>query len=74
MVRAVDGMAVGDKKFEQEMLAMDIESELPEDFDELSDEEKIEELEELRQRIDDSGDAGAVKKRIVEEMIRTYSR
>lgn len=52
---------------------MNIESELPEDFDEFSDERKIEELESLKQDIDTSTDAGTLKKRIVEELIRNYS-
>ncbi len=52
---------------------MNIESELPEDFEELPAEEKIEELEKLKQEIDTETDAGALKKRIVEELIRNYS-
>ncbi len=53
---------------------MDVEAELPDNFDKLSSQEKVNELESLRDRIDDSDDAGAVKKRIVEELIRNYSR
>lgn len=52
---------------------MEIESELPEDFEELPDEKKVEELEALKRRIDDSTDAGALKRRIVEELVRKYS-
>lgn len=52
---------------------MDIEAELPEDFDELSNEEKIEELEKLEQQLDNSSDADLIKKRMVEELIRKYS-
>ncbi|MFB6190764.1 MAG: hypothetical protein ABEJ91_04305 [Candidatus Nanohaloarchaea archaeon] len=53
---------------------MDVESELPEDFEELPDEKKVDELEALKQRIDDSTDAGTLKKRIVEELVRKYSQ
>jgi hypothetical protein len=53
---------------------MDVESELPEDFEELPDEKKVEELEALKRQIDDATDAGALKKRIVEELIRKYSQ
>lgn len=52
---------------------MDIEAELLEDFDSLPDEEKVEELEALKQKIDDDTDSGFMKKRIVEELIRKYS-
>lgn len=52
---------------------MEIESELPEDFEDLSSEEKVEELESLKQELDTDTDAGALKKRIVEELIRNYS-
>lgn len=52
---------------------MNIESELPDDFDELSDEEKVAHLENLARKIDDSDDAGAVKKRMIEELKRKYS-
>lgn len=51
---------------------MEIEAELPENFDELSDEEKVEELEKLKEELDEDSDAGAIKKRIVEELIRDY--
>lgn len=52
---------------------MNIEAELPDDFDELSDKEKVKELDKLLEKIDDSDDAGAVKKRMVEELKRKYS-
>lgn len=51
---------------------MDIEAELPEDFDQLSKEKKIKELEELDKKLDNSTDSGAVKKRMVQELIRRY--
>lgn len=52
---------------------MDIESELPEDFDQLPPDEKIEHLEELKAELDVDTDSGALKRRIVEELIRNYS-
>ncbi|WP_414836357.1 hypothetical protein [Candidatus Nanohalococcus occultus] len=52
---------------------MNIEAELPEDFDELSDEKKVEELEELEKKIDDTDDAGMVKKRMIQELKRNYA-
>lgn len=51
---------------------MEIEAELPEDFDDMSDGRKVEELESLKDDIDGSTDAGAVKERILEELIRSY--
>lgn len=52
---------------------MNIETELPEDFDELSDEEKVSELEKLKKDLDTESDSGLIKKRMVEELIRKYS-
>jgi hypothetical protein len=52
---------------------MDIETELPEDFDELSDEEKVIELEKLKGKLDEGSDSNLIKKRMVEELIREYS-
>ena len=52
---------------------MDIESELPENFDDLTDDEKIKELRKLEELLDDETDAGILKKRMVEELIRVYS-
>lgn len=66
-------MAVGDKKFQTGFLDMDIEAELPEDFESMSAQEKVEELESLKEKLEDDSDAGAVKKRILGEMIRKYS-
>lgn len=51
---------------------MEIESELPEDFDELSEEEKIEHLEDIKDGFDEESDSGFLKKRMVEELIRSY--
>lgn len=51
---------------------MNIESELPGNFDELSSGEKIRELEKLKQNLDTSSDSGRIKKRIIEELIREY--
>lgn len=52
---------------------MDIETELPNDFEEREITEKIDLLENLKQEVDDSNDSGALKKRLIEEMIRKYS-
>ncbi|MFB6245585.1 MAG: hypothetical protein ABEJ03_04540 [Candidatus Nanohaloarchaea archaeon] len=52
---------------------MNIESELPEDFDSLSEDEKVARLLELEDRFDDSTDEGAIKRCMVEELIRKYS-
>lgn len=65
--------AAADKKFSNYFSFMDIESELPDNFDELSNDKKVEELEELKGRLDDNSDSGAIKKRIIEELIRKYS-
>ncbi|MFB6204601.1 MAG: hypothetical protein ABEJ75_03070 [Candidatus Nanohaloarchaea archaeon] len=47
---------------------MEIEAELPEDFDELPAEQKVEELEALLDRTD-----SAMKSRMLEELIEHYS-
>ena len=52
---------------------MEIETELPENFDQLSPEQKVQKLEEIKKDIQDSSDSGALKERLVEEMIRTCS-
>lgn len=52
---------------------MDIEAELPSDFDQLSPEEKVEKLEGIKDNFDQSTDGGMLKKRLVEELIRKYS-
>jgi acyl-CoA-binding protein len=53
---------------------MDIESELPEDFEDFSDEEKVEALEEIKDGFDEDTDSGFLKKRMVEELISNYSQ
>ncbi|MFQ3275505.1 MAG: hypothetical protein ACI9LV_000589 [Candidatus Nanohaloarchaea archaeon] len=53
---------------------MDIESELPEDFEDLSDEEKVESLEDIKDDFDEETDSGLLKKRMVEELINSYSQ
>lgn len=50
---------------------MDIESELSHDFESLNSQEKIEELEELKERFGDS-ESDRIKKRMVEELIQNY--
>lgn len=52
---------------------MNIEAELSEDFEELSSDEKVKELEKLKSQFDESSDADVIKKRMVEELIRRYS-
>lgn len=66
------GTAAADKKIRGQRFHMEIESELPGDFEDLDEDDKIEELEQLKKSIDSSTDAGAVKERIVEELIREY--
>lgn len=51
---------------------MNIEAGLPEDFDEMSPEEKVEELEKLEDRLDGDDDSAFVKKRMIEELKRSY--
>lgn len=51
---------------------MEIESELPENFDELSNSKKVEELENLLEKVDDESDSGLIKSRMIEELIRNY--
>ncbi len=51
---------------------MEIEAALPDKFEELSREKKIEELESLKQQFDSETDAGAIKTRMIEELIRKY--
>lgn len=53
---------------------MDIESELPDDFEDLSDEEKVEALEDIKDDFDQDTDSGFLKKRMVEELIENYSQ
>lgn len=51
---------------------MNIEAELPSDFDDLSDEEKIEELEALKEELGGDSDPDVMKRRLIEELIDTY--
>ncbi|WEL23257.1 hypothetical protein [Candidatus Nanohalovita haloferacivicina] len=50
---------------------MNIEAELPENFDELSDEEKISELEQLKKEFEEQ-DESPVKIRMIEELKASY--
>ena len=51
---------------------MDIEAELPTDFDELSTEEKVKELEKLEEKLKGNDDSTILKRRMVEELKRSY--
>lgn len=51
---------------------MEIESELPADFEELNQDEKVEELEKVLDNIDRDSDSGALKARMIEELIKEY--
>lgn len=51
---------------------MNIEAELPENFDQLSSEEKIEELDKLEDSLEGDDDSTFVKKRIIQELKRSY--
>lgn len=51
---------------------MNIESELPENFDELEAEKKVEELEKLLEKLGDQEDSDILKRRMIEELIRKY--
>ena len=51
---------------------MNIEAELPSDFDNLPDDEKIEELEALKEDIEGDSDSEVLKRRLVEELIESY--
>lgn len=53
---------------------MDIESELPDGFEEFSDAEKVDALEDIKDSFDESTDSGLLKKRMVEELIKSYSQ
>lgn len=52
---------------------MNIEAELPENFDELSSEEKLEELNKLEDQLDGDDDSTFLKKRMIQELKRSYS-
>lgn len=51
---------------------MNIEAELPKDFDELSAEEKIEELDKLENQLEGDDDSTVLKKRMIQELKRSY--
>lgn len=51
---------------------MNIEAELPSNFDELSTSEKIEELDNLEARLEGEDDSTILKKRMVQELKRSY--
>lgn len=51
---------------------MNIEAELPDDFDELSSEEKIKELDKLEDQLEGDDDSTVLKKRMVQELKRSY--
>lgn len=50
---------------------MDIESELPEGFDQLTDEEKIAKLKDLKEKFE-AEDESPVKIRMIEELVASY--
>ena len=51
---------------------MNIEAELPGDFDQLPNEEKIEELENLKEDLEGDSDSEVLKRRMIEELIESY--
>lgn len=51
---------------------MNIEAELPNDFDELGSEEKIKELDKLEERLEGDDDSTILKRRMVQELKRSY--
>ena len=51
---------------------MNIEAELPDNFDELSSEEKIKELDKLEDQLEGDDDSTVLKKRMVQELKRSY--
>ena len=53
---------------------MDIESKLPDNFEQLSDREKVETLEQIKGDFDEETDSGFLKKRMVEELVENYSQ
>lgn len=50
---------------------MDIEAELPDDFENLSNESKVEELQKLKEKLG-SDQTDILKERMIEELIRNY--
>lgn len=53
---------------------MDIESKLPDNFEQLSNKEKTEALEQIKEDFDEETDSGFLKKRMVEELVENYSQ
>ena len=51
---------------------MNIEAELPDDFDELSPKEKIEELDDLEDQLEGEDDSTVLKRRMIQELKRSY--
>lgn len=51
---------------------MNIEAELPEDFDEMSAQEKVEELEKLEDQLEGDDDSTVLKRRMIEELKLSY--
>lgn len=51
---------------------MNIEAELSDNFDELSSEEKIKELDKLEDQLEGDDDSTVLKKRMVQELKRSY--
>jgi hypothetical protein len=51
---------------------MNIEAELPKNFDELSSDQKIEELDKLEKQLEGDDDSTVLKKRMIQELKRSY--
>lgn len=51
---------------------MNIEAELPKNFDELSSDQKVEELDKLEQQLEGDDDSTVLKKRMIQELKRSY--
>ena len=51
---------------------MNIEAELPDNFDELSSEEKVQELDKLEDQLEGDDDSTVLKKRMIQELKRSY--
>lgn len=51
---------------------MNIEAELPDNFDELSSEEKVNRLDELEDQLEGDDDSTVLKKRMIQELKRSY--
>jgi hypothetical protein len=51
---------------------MNIEAELPKNFDELRSDQKIEELDKLEKQLEGDDDSTVLKKRMIQELKRSY--